>query len=117
MEKQFNYDDLPVVRIKAGKLRGYQSGGTYIFKGIPYATAKRFHMPEELEPWEGVKTAASYGFVCPTMQKENPNEELLVPHRFWTIWRRYENQCADQLCKDGQSTPPANSGMAVCEKR
>ena len=35
MEKQFNYDDLPVVRIKAGKLRGYQSGGTYIFKGIP----------------------------------------------------------------------------------
>lgn len=92
-------------------------GGTYIFKGIPYATAKRFHMPEELEPWEGVETVASYGFVCPTMQKENPNEELLVPHRFWTIWRRYENQCADQLCKDGQSKLPANSGMAVCEKR
>lgn len=83
MGKQFNYDNLPVVQTKAGKLHGYQSGGTYIFKGIPYATAKRFCMPEEIEPWDGVKAATSYGFVCPTMQKENPNEELLVPHRFW----------------------------------
>lgn len=31
MEKQFNYDDLPVVQTKAGKLRGYQSGGDVYF--------------------------------------------------------------------------------------
>ena len=37
MAKQFNFDDLPVVETKRGKLRGYQSEGTYIFKGIPYA--------------------------------------------------------------------------------
>ena len=42
MTKQFNYDDLPVIQTKQGKIRGYQSGGTYIFKGIVYARAKRF---------------------------------------------------------------------------
>ena len=42
MTKQFNYDDLPVIQTRQGKIRGYQSGGTYIFKGIVYARAKRF---------------------------------------------------------------------------
>ena len=83
MAKQFNYDNLPIVQIKAGKLRGYQSEGTYIFKGIRYATAKRFQMPEEPESWEGVKEASSYGSVCPMLQRDNPNGELLVPHRYW----------------------------------
>lgn len=83
MAKQFEYDSLPIVQTKAGKLRGYQSEGSYIFKGIRYATAKRFQMPVEPEPWEGVKEAASYGFVCPMLQLDSPNGELLVPHRYW----------------------------------
>ena len=52
MAKQFLYDSLPVVETKAGKLRGYQWEGTYIFKGIRYARANRFQLPEEVEPWE-----------------------------------------------------------------
>ena len=83
MAKQFLYDSLPVVETKAGKLRGYQWEGTYIFKGIRYARANRFQLPEEVEPWEGVKEAASYGFVCPMLTRDHPQGELLVPHRYW----------------------------------
>lgn len=83
MAKQFEYDRLPVVETVYGKLRGYQSEGTYIFKGIPYAQAKRFQKPAPPDMWEGVKEAASYGFVCPMLQQDNPSGELLVPHRYW----------------------------------
>ena len=83
MTKQFNYDDLPVIQTKQGKIRGYQSGGTYIFKGIVYARAKRFQKPEEPECWDGIKEAASYGYVSPMLQEDVPNGELMVPHRYW----------------------------------
>lgn len=83
MAKQFSYDELPVVETKQGKLRGYQNEGTYIFKGISYGKAKRFQSPQEPDSWDGVKEAASYGFVCPMLRQDVPNGELLVPHRYW----------------------------------
>lgn len=83
MAKQFEYDSLPIVETKAGKLRGYRLDGTYIFKGIRYATAKRFQEPKEPEHWEGIREAASYGLVCPMLNQDNPQGELLVPHRYW----------------------------------
>ena len=48
MAKQFEYDALPIIETKQGKIRGYQNEGIYIFKGVKYATAKRFQMPEEV---------------------------------------------------------------------
>ena len=54
----------------------------YIFKGIPYAKAARFQMPQKVT-WEGVKDASSYGFVCPLLQADTPSAELMVPHRYW----------------------------------
>ena len=83
MTKQFNYDDLPVIQTRQGKIRGYQSGGTYIFKGIVYARAKRFQKAEEPECWDGIKEATSYGYVSPMLQEDVPNGELMVPHRYW----------------------------------
>ncbi|MEE0809770.1 carboxylesterase/lipase family protein [Blautia sp.] len=83
MIKQFNYDDIPIVQVKQGKLHGYQSEGTYIFKGISYARAKRFQKPEEPETWDGVKEAVSYGYVSPMLKPDVPNGELMVPHRYW----------------------------------
>jgi para-nitrobenzyl esterase len=71
------------VQTKSGKLQGYFFDKTYVFKGIPYAQAKRFHMPEDATPWEGVREAASYGFVSPMLNRDNPSGELLVPHRYW----------------------------------
>ena len=44
----------PVVETKQGKLRGITYGGVNIFMGMPYAHAKRFQMPEEVQPWEGI---------------------------------------------------------------
>ncbi len=46
MERNFNYDDVPVVETQSGLLKGYSMDHVYIFKGIPYAQAKRFRMPE-----------------------------------------------------------------------
>lgn len=73
----------PVVQTKAGKVRGFILDGTYTFHGIRYATAKRFQMPQEVEPWEGVKDALSYGYVCPMLNDPIPNGEVMVPHRYW----------------------------------
>ncbi len=73
----------PVVSTKYGKLRGFRLGEIYHFYGIKYADAKRFRMPKEVEPWDGIKDALSYGYVCPLLDNESPNGDLMVPHRFW----------------------------------
>lgn len=82
MTKTFRFDDVPVLETTGGKLQGYFYNGEYIFKGIPYAYADRFQMPKEAK-WDGIKEAASYGFVCPLMTTDTPSVELMVPHRYW----------------------------------
>ena len=67
----------PVVETKAGKLRGFQLDGTYVFHGVKYADAKRFHQPTPVEPWEGIKNALAYGYVCPMLQQDQPSNCLL----------------------------------------
>lgn len=74
-----------VVQTAQGKIQGYEHDGLQIFKGIPYATARRFHAPEEVKPWEGVLDACSYGYVCPLLTNDPPRGELYVPHRFWPM--------------------------------
>ena len=74
-----------LVKTTKGLIKGYEYDGLNIFKGIPYATAKRFHAPEPVESWEGVFDAASYGYVCPLMTNDRPGGELYVPHRFWPM--------------------------------
>lgn len=83
--------DSPVVETTAGKLRGYQIDSTYIFQGVEYAYAERFQAPQPVKPWEGIKDALSYGFVCPLMHQETPNGELLVPHRYWPMNEHCQN--------------------------
>lgn len=73
----------PVIETKKGKIRGYIMDGIYTFHGIKYADAKRFQMPVEVEPWEGVKEALSYGAVCPMYNPETIKGEIMVPHRYW----------------------------------
>jgi len=73
----------PVVETKYGKLRGFKLGSTYNFYGIKYANAKRWQMPTEVEPWDGIKDALSYGYICPLTGPERPDGDIFVPHRFW----------------------------------
>ena len=75
----------PIVQTKAGKLRGFILDGTYIFHGIKYANAKRFRQPTPVEPWEGVKDALAYGYVCPLLKQDEPNNEVMIPHRYWPM--------------------------------
>ena len=86
MARQFLCEkDSPIVQTKAGKLRGFVLDGTYTFYGIKYADAKRFQLPTEVEPWEGVKDALAYGYVCPMLHQDHPTNELMVPHRYWPL--------------------------------
>lgn len=77
--------DAPIVQTKAGKLRGFQTEGTYIFHGIRYAVAKRFHQPEPVKPWKGIKNALAYGYVCPLLEQDEPSNEVMIPHRYWPM--------------------------------
>ena len=65
MAKTFRCDpDYPVVQTKAGKIRGFLYDDVFTFQGIRYGVAKRFQMPEPVEPWEGIKDALAYGYDC-----------------------------------------------------
>ncbi len=74
----------PVVETKAGKVRGYKMDGVYTFKGIRYATAKRFHQPVPVEPFEGIADATQYGDTAPYMEKKiNGFGDIRINHRYW----------------------------------
>ena len=62
----------PVVETRQGRLRGVCYGDVNIFMGIPYAHAKRFCMPEEIEPWEGIKDAYRHGPISMHAMEVNP---------------------------------------------
>ena len=94
--------DAALVTTARGKVKGYAYDGVLVFKGIPYAKARRFHRPEPAAPWEGVLDAVSYGYVCPLLGYDRPNGELFVPHRYWP---------ADEDCLNlNLWTPAADSG-------
>ena len=42
-------EDYPVVQTTEGKLRGYVDGDVFCFRGVDYAWAERFQMPETAE--------------------------------------------------------------------
>ena len=81
----FCSQDNPIVRTEAGLLRGFVSDGTYTFHGIPYATAKRFHRPQPVKPWKGIRDALAYGYVCPLLEQTEPSNEVMIPHRYWPM--------------------------------
>lgn len=74
----------PVVQVKGGKLRGFRDGTTLTFLGIPYAEAERFEMPKPVRAWEGVKSAQTWGPVCPIPQATSVGaDDFVFPHRYW----------------------------------
>lgn len=64
-----------IVATSAGKVEGLAKGGVLQFRGIPYATARRFGSPEPVEPWEGVRDATAFAPMAP--QNRSPLESLL----------------------------------------
>jgi para-nitrobenzyl esterase len=74
--------DYPVAATCYGKVRGIKKEDTFIFRGIKYANAKRFHMPEEVKAWEGIRSAISFGPCCLQKKYEFSSDELFNPHYF-----------------------------------
>jgi para-nitrobenzyl esterase len=74
--------DIAVVPTAYGKVRGYIHNGVYTFKGIPYATARRFMPPENPASWEDVRSSMTYGPTCPSPESDAFRDEYEFPlHR------------------------------------
>lgn len=72
-----------VVKTEKGLLRGFKYNDVYHYLGIKYADAKRFMPPVEVEAWEDIKEATSYGYICPSLREQTIGNNLKNPHRFW----------------------------------
>jgi para-nitrobenzyl esterase len=55
-----------VVETAAGRVRGERrDDGTCVFRGIPYASARRWRRPEPVRPWSGERAALEFGPQAP----------------------------------------------------
>ena len=79
----FEHGKNTIVHTGKGDIRGFKYKDTYHFYGIKYANAKRFMPPEEVEAWDGIKEATSYGYICPGIRPDRIGNNLKNPHRFW----------------------------------
>ncbi|MGJ8735842.1 carboxylesterase/lipase family protein [Zobellia laminariae] len=58
-------ENIAVTNTNSGKVRGYIEKGIFTYKGIPYATAKRFEAAQKTESWEGIRSSTMFGAVAP----------------------------------------------------
>ncbi len=79
----FEHGRNTVVLTDKGPVRGFKYRGVYHFYGMDYAQAERFMPPRECNPWEELKEATNYGFICPPFQPYKIGNNLKNPHRFW----------------------------------
>lgn len=79
----FEHGKNTIVKTDKGLLRGYKYNDTYHFFGVKYADAERFMPPVEVQAWDGVKEATSYGYICPSLREQTIGNNLKNPHRFW----------------------------------
>ena len=93
MLKPFVFDrDKNIVETVYGKVRGFQYDGIYVFEGIPYAEAERFHAPHPPKKWEKVHDCSVYGCVSPLLHFTPPSgDHLLIPHRYWVQGENCQN--------------------------
>ena len=75
-----------------GKVRGFIDDGTYTFRGIPYAKADRFEMPEAPDSWDGIRNCLVYGSTAPITKMTDPDGgDFLIPHRYWAQSENCQN--------------------------
>ncbi|MBP1554800.1 MAG: carboxylesterase/lipase family protein [Oscillospiraceae bacterium] len=89
INRRFYCDERTEVETAEGRIRGAFLNDHYYFRGIPYATAKRFEMPEPMPHWDGFREAVTYGPTAPTVQKPSVlgrgtlTQQPLFGYRFW----------------------------------
>ena len=136
--------EYPVVETKQGKLHGYQEDAVFHFYGIRYGRAERFSLPRPEEPWEGVRDAKSYGFVCPLLPEPELKEDdpmsapwnsFEQPHVYWpmkeqclylNVWTKHLDQKAKRpvlvwihgggYCTGSSIEIPSYDGHNFCDQ-
>src|SRR6188768_38654 len=78
-------ENIAVTNTESGKVRGYIHNSIYTYKGIPYAEAKRFEMPQKPKSWQGIRSSMSYGPVAPLMDPTTSvqDESEFAFHHDW----------------------------------
>ena len=76
---------IATVETKSGVVQGFLSDKILTFKGIPYATAERFQAPQPVKPWQGVKQALNWGYICPQPPDVDIHgiQMFIGDNRFW----------------------------------
>lgn len=67
---------MTTVEIASGPIRGTESDGVRVWKGVPYAAppvgANRFRRPQPVEPWSATRDALDYAPSCPQPSTRPP---------------------------------------------
>lgn len=62
-----------------GTIAGYRDAkGIYIYKGIPYASAKRFEAPVAARPWNDIRSCRNYGPTAPQDVRQGWNNDAIA---------------------------------------
>ena len=89
MKKLTITPDYPVIQTKQGLIHGLDINGVLSFRGVPYAKAARFELPQEPDPWDDVKDCYTYGDVCQVT--ELMQNTLYCIHRWWKMSENCQN--------------------------
>ncbi|MER5172461.1 carboxylesterase/lipase family protein [Thioclava kandeliae] len=72
----------PMAAVTGGQIRGERKNGLNIFRGIPYAAPpsgeRRWHAPQPVIAWDGLRDATRFGAVCPQQEARKEPEKSLA---------------------------------------
>jgi len=97
--------DKTLVETEAGTLMGGYADGIYNFRGVRYAQAERFMMPQPVDHWEGIRTAVKFGENCLIPSSDGvANDELFNPHRYMPMNEdcQFLNIWTPEISDDGE---------------
>ena len=78
-------ENIAIANTDCGKVRGYVRNNIFVYKGIPYAEAKRFEAPQKPKSWDGIRSSLTWGPVAyleTPMTTVNDEIEYLFDHNF-----------------------------------
>lgn len=82
--------DSTVIKTKYGKVKGYAQDSVLVFKGIPYARAERFKMPQEPLSWDSVMDCTEFGDIC-IQEKLHGGDEYVPTDTVYTMSENCQN--------------------------
>ncbi|KAK6981574.1 carboxylic ester hydrolase [Favolaschia claudopus] len=78
--------DVASVSLSYGTFQGFLSGNLTQFLGIPFGQARRFALPTDPTPFEGVRNATEYGSACPQQKLVPPPAAAgIVPNQYPSV--------------------------------